>query len=99
MLMVIVIVQVNIKTMAGKTFYVNQKDFIEWALSDPDDIKAIGQRIYEALLTENYGKITVRELFDECGYLPSHIVHTYDTNYDMEDIEEIDPSDCKLIYN
>jgi hypothetical protein len=97
--MVIVIVQVNIKTMAGKKHYVYQKDFIEWVLSGPDDIKAIGQRIYEALLTEKYGKITVRELFDECGYLPSHIVHTYDTNYDMEDIEEIDPSDCKLIYN
>ena len=80
-------------------FYVHQKDFIEWFLNDSDDIMSLGRRVYEALLTDKYSKIFVKELFDECQYLPSHIVHVYEADYDMAEIEEIDPRDCKLIYN
>lgn len=66
--------------------------FISWYLSSSDDISYIGSRTVEELRTTGKFNITVEELFDECGYIPSHICENQ-----TEGLEEYGPTDLTFI--
>lgn len=66
--------------------------FLGWYLSSSDDMTYIAARTVEELRITGKFNITVEELFDECGYIPSHICENK-----IEGLEEYDPTDLTFI--
>lgn len=52
---------------------VTASNFLKWFFSDTDDIKTFGTLCVEMMEREGFVNISVRQLFDECGYIPGYI--------------------------
>lgn len=64
--------------------------FINWYFSDSDDVKNLGNRAIENLLTDGFFRISAMDLFNECGYIPQHICEvTGDDEYEPNEVEFI----------
>lgn len=65
--------------------------FIKWYFSDTESHQDFNLLVMEGLMNGGEFKINAKELFDECGYIPSEICVNY-----KEDIE-YSPSEVLLI--
>lgn len=66
---------------------VKASDFIEWYFSDEDDTLNIGREVIANLKSAGSHTVTVKGLFDTCGYIPEHICTTFanvDDDYEFE---------------
>lgn len=82
-------------------FGVNADDFLDWYFEDDIDYKYIGQCAEDALRSDrNCRSISVKSLFDITGYIPAKLLIPLSSKAtkDLEELEEVDPSECKLIY-
>ena len=70
---------------------VTESAFLNWYFSDSDDVKMLGTRALESLLSEGMFNVDARTFFDECGYIPQHICEDSEGNADY------DPSEVELI--
>jgi hypothetical protein len=59
---------VVIEEMKGS---ITASDFIAWYFSDEDDVLNIGREVINAIRTTGSNTITVKSLFDSCGYIPA----------------------------
>ena len=73
---------------------VTSGDFLDWLFCDSDDAKQLGVRVIKALNSKGTFTITTKQLFDECGYIPVHILQNKE---DFEDEEEFEPSEVELV--
>ena len=68
--------------------------FLEWFYSDDIDLISLGNDIVNMFKSQGHVNLIVRELYDSCGYIPSHIVNGYvgdfETEFDPSDVEFID---------
>jgi hypothetical protein len=77
-----------------KKYKVTKERFINWYFSDVETRIDFGNNAIDEL--EQFGKlnVTIKGLFDTCGYIPSSICEGIDT----EDLDEdLEPSDVELI--
>lgn len=82
-------------------FGVNAEDFLEWYLSDEEDYKYVGQCAADLLRTDkNCRSLSIKYLFDQTGYIPAKLLIPLSgkATKDLEELDEVDPSECKLIY-
>lgn len=70
---------------------VTASSFLAWYFSDSDDAKSIGNRVIASLNHDGSFEISVRELFDTCGFIPQHICE------DADGDNEYDPSEVCFI--
>lgn len=61
---------------------VKQSNFLRWYFSDTDDTYLIGKRVIENLFSTGEFKINVRELINDCGYIPQYICEDTEGNAD-----------------
>lgn len=61
----------------AKRFKITQADFLNWLISDTDDIKYWGKRFTRELLESNEIQVTTQQLFDERSELPGHLFTKY----------------------
>jgi hypothetical protein len=71
--------------------HVTASRFLAWYFSDSEDAESIGNRAIASLNWEGSFNISVRILFDECGYIPQHICE------DADGDNEYDPSQVCFI--
>lgn len=66
--------------------------FIKWYFSDESDYKDLGRDIAHELRASGYYNITIKSLFDTCGYIPGYICESPvdDVDFEPEDIIFID---------
>lgn len=84
---------VSVQEMKGS---VTASAFIEWYFSDESDYRDLGRDVVFNLKTNGYFNITVKELFDSCGYIPEHICESFNKVYE-EDFIEYEPNDLIFI--
>jgi len=77
--------------MAKKQVEVTEKNFLDWYFSDYEDVKTFSKDAIESLYYNGVFKITSKELFDSCGYIPEYICEN------GEEDEEYDPSELKFV--
>ena len=79
---------------------VNADDFLEWYFEDAEDYIIFAKEIVSRLKKgEKRTTITVKELFDQCADIPTYLcIPLRDNGRNVEDLDGIDPSECKLIY-
>jgi hypothetical protein len=70
---------------------VTTSKFLSWYFSDSSDAHAIGYQVISALNSNGEYIIRVRDLFDNCGYIPSYIC------VDNKEEIEYEPSQVELI--
>lgn len=73
---------------------VTASSFLQWYFSNSEntnDAESIGNRAIASLNCEGSFNISVRILFDECGYIPQHICE------DADGDNEYDPSEVCFI--
>lgn len=69
---------------------VTLSSFIKWYFSDSDDVKNLGNRAIENLLTDGFSHISAMDLFEQCGYIPQYICETAgDGEYTPDEVEFI----------
>lgn len=73
---------------------VRKGELLDWLFSDSDDVKQLGVRIIDQLNDTGSAVITIQELFDECGYIPAHILINEE---EFEEGEEFEPKEVELI--
>lgn len=73
---------------------VRKEELLDWLFSDSDDAKSLGIRIIKQLKDTGSATITIQELFDECGYIPAHILLN---DEEFEEGDEFEPSEVELI--
>lgn len=82
---------VSVQEMKGS---VTASAFIEWYFSDESDYKDLGRDVAYALKESGYYNMTVKRLFDSCGYIPEHICTTF---VNVNDDYEYEPNDLIFI--
>ena len=73
---------------------VRKEELLDWLFSDSDDAKQLGVRIIRQLHDTGSATITIQELFDECGYIPAHILLNEE---EFEDDDEFEPNEVELV--
>jgi hypothetical protein len=71
-----------------------KEELLDWLFSDSDDAKQLGVRIINQLQQNGTATITTRQLFDECGYIPAHILLNEE---EFHEDDEFEPSEVELI--
>lgn len=71
-----------------------KEELLDWLFSDSDDAKQLGVRIIKQLKDTGSASITLEELFDECGYIPAHILLNEE---EFEEGEEFEPKEVELL--
>lgn len=71
-----------------------KEELLDWLFLDSDDAKQLGVRIIKQLHDTGSATITIEELFDECGYIPAHILLN---DEEFEEDEEFEPSEVELL--
>lgn len=71
-----------------------KEELLDWLFCDSDDAKQLGVKIITILQSNDSATVTVRELFDECGYIPTHILLN---NHEFHEDEEFEPSEVELL--
>lgn len=70
---------------------VTKAEFLDWYYSDSDDTLILGKNILSQLKSDGEASITVQDLFDDCGYIPTHIVSNQEDMIDDDaDDDEVD---------
>lgn len=69
-------------------------DFLEWLFSDSEEAKDLGVRVIRGLEKRGSFSIDAQMLFDECGYIPAHILDNSDM---FDEDQEFEPSEVILI--
>ena len=82
---------VVIEEMKGS---ITASDFIAWYFSDEDDVLNIGREVISAIRTTGSNTITVKSLFDSCGYIPADKCTIF---INVDDDDEFDPIDLIFI--
>ena len=82
---------VVIEEMKGS---ITASDFIAWYFSDEDDVLNIGREVINAIRTTGSNTITVKSLFDSCGYIPEDKCTIF---VNVNDDYEFDPIDLIFI--
>ncbi len=70
---------------------VNKNDFLDWFFSDNEDFINFGNHIKSQLKKEGFTSITIRSLFDDCGYIAGDLIE------DNKEGKDYSPKDCELI--
>lgn len=73
---------------------VTSKDFLDWLFSDSEDAEQLGGRIIKELQSSGACTITAKQLFNECGYIPSYILENKE---EFCEVDEFQPSDVEFI--
>jgi hypothetical protein len=73
---------------------VRKEELLDWLFSDVHDIHQLGVKIFKQLQDTGSATITIQELFDECGYIPAHILLN---DEEFEEGDEFEPSEVELI--
>lgn len=73
---------------------VRKEELLDWLFLDSDDAKQLGVRIIKQLKDTGSATITIQELFDECGYIPAHILLN---DEEFEEGDEFEPSEVELL--
>ena len=73
---------------------VTASSFIEWYFSDEDDTLNIGREVIANLKSAGSHTVTVKGLFDTCGYIPEHICTMF---ANVDDDYEFEPNDLIFI--
>ena len=73
---------------------VNRGAFLEWLFSDSEDAQGIGVRVIRGLEKRGSFCIDVQSLFEECGYIPAHILENAEM---FEEDQEFESSEVNLI--
>jgi hypothetical protein len=73
---------------------VRKEELLDWLFSDSDDAKSLGIRIIKQLKDTGSATITIEELFDECGYIPAHILLN---DEEFQEDEEFESSEVELL--
>lgn len=73
---------------------VRKEELLDWLFCDSDDAKQLGVRIIKQLKESGTATITTRQLFEECGYIPVHILIN---DEEFHEDEEFEPSEVELI--
>lgn len=69
--------------------------FLAWYFSESDMVESFGQRAVEMLESEGFVNISAKQLFEECGYIPSFICEHVDVDWD--DAREYSPDEIEFI--
>lgn len=69
---------------------VDKKTFLNWYFQHNDDILTVGNMIVDKLEENDVATISIKEIFDTCGYIPYHIINDYEG-------ESLDPKNCILL--
>lgn len=86
---------VVIEEMKGS---ITASSFIEWYFSDEDDYRDLGRDVVFNLKTNGYFNITVKELFDSCGYIKAQICTVFDIeDPNIDEDYEFQPEDLIFI--
>lgn len=80
-----------------KKYKVLKSKFLGWYFTDKDDAQIMGHRIRSLMLEDKEGSVTItaNQIFQECGYVPHHIIE----NFNGCTEEEIYPDECELIHD
>ena len=79
--------------------FVTRQDFIDWFIQDSDDMKYLAQRVLNDFSSEGKIEWSLQEVFDESGYIPTHIIKNKDDILEDDiDEEEIDESKYKVTF-
>ena len=70
--------------------FVHRADFIDWYIQDSDDMKYLAQRVLNDFISEGKIEWSVKEIFDESGYIPTFIIKN------EEDILEDDRDEIEV---
>lgn len=73
---------------------VRKEELLDWLFSDSDDAKQLGVRIIKQLHDKGSATITIQELFNECGYIPAHILLN---DEEFEEGDEFEPKEVELL--
>jgi hypothetical protein len=71
-----------------------KKELLDWLFCDSDDAKQLGVRIINELRDSGTSTITARQLFEECGYIPVHILINSE---EFHEEDEFEPSEVEFI--
>ena len=82
---------VVIEEMKGS---IKASDFIAWYFSDQDDVLNIGREVINAIRTAGSSTITIKSLFDSCGYIPAYECTMF---VKVDDNDEFDPLDLIFV--
>jgi hypothetical protein len=58
--------------------FVHRADFIDWYIQDSEDMKYLAQRVLNDFRSEGKIEWNLQEIFDESGYIPTHIIRNED---------------------
>ncbi len=73
---------------------VRKEELLDWLFSDSDDAKQLGVRIIRQLHDTGSATITIQELFDECNYIPAHILLNEE---EFHEDDEFEPKEVELV--
>jgi hypothetical protein len=73
---------------------ITASDFISWYFSDEDDVLNIGREVISAIKTAGSSTITVKSLFDSCGYIPADKCTMF---VKVDDDYEFEPNDLIFV--
>lgn len=74
---------------------VTASNFLSWYFSDSDMVESFGKRAVRMLSDEGFVNISARQLFEDCGYIPSFICEHLDVDWD--DAREYSPDEIEFI--
>jgi len=75
---------------------VTASSFLEFYFSNEDDVLNIGREIIANLKSAGTHTVTVKSLFDSCGYIPEHICESFNEVHE-EDFIEYEPNDLIFV--
>lgn len=73
---------------------VRKEELLDWLFSDSDDAKQLGVRIIQQLHDKGSATITIQELFEDCNYIPAHILIN---DEEFHEDDEFEPSEVELL--
>ena len=81
-----------------KIYFISKEKFIEWYFQDADDYKNLGHTIAESLKYDGKAKMSIQDLWDSTGCVPSWILTNWDgeENAYLDDIDGFDFSKCEF---
>jgi hypothetical protein len=82
--------------MENKKGSIKASDFVNWFYSDESDTKDLGSDAVYNLKVNGYFNLTIKEVFDSCGYIPEHICTLFEGVQADED-GDLAPEDLTFI--
>ena len=73
---------------------VRKEELLDWLFSDSDDAKQLGVRVINQLRDTGSFTITTQDLFDDCNYIPAHILLN---DEEFHEDDEFEPKEVELV--